>query len=69
MKARDAQDGQVYSLPALGQRPAYSEAVCSGWNYTHEWILFVVNDERGKRRMAMVMPTQEITQFNRLSKG
>lgn len=67
MLAKDAVDGQVYSLPPIGQRPAYREAVCGGWNHSKEWLLFVVVDERGKRKMVLAMPSQEITPFKRLT--
>jgi hypothetical protein len=60
MYAKDAQDGQRYNIPARGQQPGYAGAVCNGWNHTKEWLLFVVSDERGKRKVTLVMPMQSI---------
>lgn len=63
MKAREAIDGQVYNLLGKGQRPQYKKAFCTGWNHSREWMLFVVNDERGNRKMTLLMPEEEIEQY------
>lgn len=62
MKAQEAVDGGSYDLPARGQYTEYRGATCNGWNHTREWLLFVVNDEKGNRKIRMVMPTEEIVQ-------
>lgn len=64
MLAKDAIDGAVYRLPARGQEPAYSNAVCNGWNYSNQWLLFLVSDSLGKRKVTLVLPTQEIQAVN-----
>jgi hypothetical protein len=64
MFAKEAIDGQRYNLSGRGQQPAYQGAVCNGWNHTKEWMLFVVNDERGKRKVIMIMPNEVIKAFN-----
>lgn len=63
MKAREATDGQVYNLLGKGQRPQYKNAVCSGWNHSHEWILFIVQDDFGKRKVTLLMPEEEIEPY------
>ena len=61
MKAREAKDGQKYSLGKRASRPdGYSEAVCNGWNGLGTGILFLVFDEWGKRKMILVPPDEEI---------
>lgn len=63
MEAREAIDGQKYNLPARGQQPEYRGAICQGFNHTREWVLFLVTDVHGKRKMTMVLPTQQIKTF------
>lgn len=61
MKASNAIDGQLYSIPARGKRLAYGTAECLGFNHSNEWVLFTVNDDWGRRKAVMVMPDEEIT--------
>lgn len=60
MKAQDAVDGGLYNLPPRGQWLGFNGATCNGWNHTHEWLLFVVHDDRGNRKIKLVMPTEDI---------
>ncbi len=59
MKAKDAIIGQLNTLEQRGNRPK-GPAECSGWNASHEWLLFLVFDEYGKRKILMVAPTEEL---------
>lgn len=63
MLAKNAVDGQIYNLLGKGQRPNYRNAVCSGWNHSKEWLLFVVSDAEGKRKMTLLMPDEEIEPY------
>lgn len=60
MQARSAIDGQIYNLLGKGSRPRFKGAVCNGWNSSHAWVLFVVSDDRGNRKMTLMMPDEEI---------
>ena len=63
MKASNALIGQEYKVPAKGQRPTYSNAFYEGWNYTREWLLFLVFDETGQRKIITLNPNEEIEEI------
>ncbi len=60
MIAENAVDGGIYNIPARGSHLAYRNAVCNGWNHSHQWLLFVVYDDQNARHIRQVMPNEEI---------
>lgn len=64
MKASDAVDGGRYQLKARGSWPECNDAVCNGWNHSKEWLLFVVFDEQHKRKIRLILPTEDIQPVN-----
>jgi len=60
MKASQAQDGGRYRLPESNPRHEVGVLECVGWNYSHEWVLFVYFDAQHRRKIIMLFPSEEI---------
>lgn len=64
MKSKDAVPGRMYKLDARDWRPT-GDAECVGFNYIGEFMLFLVFDKWGKRRIITVPLTEEVTEIKR----
>lgn len=60
MQAKQAQDGGRYKLPESNPRNTVGPLECVGWNYSHEWLLFVYYDAQGRRKILMLFPSEEL---------
>lgn len=60
MLAKESAVGQVYSLEHRAGRPNPGQAEAIGWNNSHEFLLFLLFDEYGKRKVVTVAPNEEV---------
>jgi hypothetical protein len=59
MKAIEAIDGGRYKLPDANPKHTAGILECVGWNYTHEWLLFIYY-KQNRRKILMLFPSEEI---------